>query len=116
VSELDYAEVRARAEKALRTPDLEWATGLVSGLASDVLALLSRLESPVTPADDPPDTNRLPSDRHGAPVSAGERECLRSALNWIIGFADSHAEHHTGFVHIRRFAEAALPPVPEEQQ
>lgn len=37
------AEV-ARAQKALRTPDLEWAHDLVHGLANDVLRLTARIE------------------------------------------------------------------------
>ena len=38
-------EIRERAEKALRTPDLEWARDLVYGLANDVLALHSELQA-----------------------------------------------------------------------
>jgi hypothetical protein len=45
----EIAERRARAEKALRTPDLEWARDLVHGLAEDVLALLSHLGEDPTP-------------------------------------------------------------------
>lgn len=41
---LDAQQMRARAEKAKRTPDLEWAHDLVYGLADDVLALLAAAE------------------------------------------------------------------------
>lgn len=41
-----------RAEKALRTPDLEWARDLVHGLANDVIALLAVLQDARTRADE----------------------------------------------------------------
>jgi hypothetical protein len=39
------AEIEARARKALRTPDLEWAHDLVHGLANDSLELLAALRT-----------------------------------------------------------------------
>lgn len=40
VSQADLDLIRQRAEKAKRTPDLEWAYDLVHGLANDVLTVL----------------------------------------------------------------------------
>ena len=45
VRTIDLADVKANAEKALRTPDLEWARDLVHGLVHDVLALVKAVEA-----------------------------------------------------------------------